>query len=231
MARDVPPPETPSKRSIRTDGQDSITPRGQSWPPDPTYGPDSLTRSGTHTVLIVTVGFDPTADADLLSHAVRARRRKRTHGGDIAGELNPRPSALIGPQRDATRCRGKGEWHKGVVTNDCAAVIPAHGDARPAAAMELRRAIPVNPAIVLARDVDEDHRCELAKTRGRGDEAGGHVYVGGGSAMSWNRSLEPDEDLRPELRRLGVRAWRAPSAMVEEVRGPSRGEHRRWAEG
>jgi hypothetical protein len=32
--------------------------------------------------------------------------------------------------------------------------------------MELRRAIPVNPATVLARDVDEDHRCELAKTRG-----------------------------------------------------------------
>ena len=60
-----PPLETPSKRSILTDGQDSITPRGQSWPPDPTYGPDSLTRSGTHTVLIVTVGFDPTADADL----------------------------------------------------------------------------------------------------------------------------------------------------------------------
>ena len=125
-----PSPETPSKRSIRTDGQDSITPRGQSWPPDPTYGPDSLTRSGTHTVLIVTVGFDPTADADLLSHAVRARRRKRTHGGDIAGELNPRPSALIGPQRGATRCRGKGEWHKGVVTYDCAAVIPAHGIVR-----------------------------------------------------------------------------------------------------
>jgi hypothetical protein len=161
-----PPPETPSKRSIRMDGQDSITPRGQSWPPDPTNGPDSLTRSGTHTVLIVTVGFDPTTDADLLSHVVRARRRKRTHGGDIAGELNLCPSALIGPQRGATRCRGKGEWHKGVVTNDCAAVIPVHGDARPAAAMELRRAIPVNPAIVLARDVDEDHRCELAKTRG-----------------------------------------------------------------
>jgi hypothetical protein len=60
-----PPPETPSKRSICTDGQDSITPRGQSWPPGPTYGPDSLTRSGMHTVLIVTVGFDPTADTDL----------------------------------------------------------------------------------------------------------------------------------------------------------------------
>jgi hypothetical protein len=144
--RCTPPLETPSKRSIRTDEQDSITPWGQSWPPDPTYGPDSLTRSGTHIVLIVTVGFDPTADADLLSHVVRARRRKRTHGGDIAGELNPRPSALIGPQRGTTRCRGKGEWHKGVVTNDYAAVIPAHGDARPVVAMELRRAIPGEPS-------------------------------------------------------------------------------------
>ena len=79
-----PPPETPSKRSIRTDGQDSITPRGQSWPPDPTYGPDSLTRSGTHTVLIVTVGFDPTADADPLSHVADTgggvHQGRRRHG-------------------------------------------------------------------------------------------------------------------------------------------------------
>ena len=79
-----PPPETPSKRSIRTDGQDSITPRGQSWPPDPTDGPDSLTRSGTHTVLIVTVGYDPTTDADPLSHVADTgggvHQGRRRHG-------------------------------------------------------------------------------------------------------------------------------------------------------